>query len=162
MGLSRAEIHAVIQERFGDGVLEVAAAAIDPYIVVKPEVIEELAFFARDDKRLQMNLLSAITGVDYPEQSVIEVIYCLDSTVQKHWLIVKARLPRDNPVIHSVEQVWRTADWHERETFDLLGVRFEGHHNLTRILCAEDWEGFPLRKDYVPPETYHGIKNVVY
>jgi NADH-quinone oxidoreductase subunit C len=71
-------------------------------------------------------------------------------------------LPRDNPRVASVEKVWKTADWHERETFDLLGVTFEGHHNLVRILCAEDWEGHPLRRDYVMPESYRGIKNVVY
>jgi NADH-quinone oxidoreductase subunit C len=82
--------------------------------------------------------------------------------VHKHWLIVKVPLPRDNPRVASVEKVWKTADWHERETFDLLGVTFEGHHNLVRILCAEDWEGHPLRRDYVMPESYRGIKNVVY
>jgi len=162
MGLERAEIHEIVKTKFSDAVLEDAAEAVDPYIVVRPEVVEDLAFFVRDEPRLRFDLLSAITGVDYPDKKVIEVIYCLDSTVHKHWLIVKVPLPRDNPRVASVEKVWKTADWHERETFDLLGVTFEGHHNLVRILCAEDWEGHPLRRDYVMPESYRGIKNVVY
>ena len=162
MALSRPEIHAIVKERFGDGVVEDHPEARDPYIVVKPEILEDLAFFCRDESRLRFDLLSSITGVDYPDRNVIEVIYCLDSTPNKHWLIAKVLLPRDDPRVASVEKVWRTADWHERETFDLLGVNFEGHHNLVRILCAEDWEGHPLRKDYVMPETYRGIKNVIY
>ena len=76
--------------------------------------------------------------------------------------MVKVSLPRDDASLPSVENVWSAADWHERETFDLVGVVFEGHHKLIRILCAEDWEGHPLRKDYVIPEQYHGIKNIVY
>lgn len=162
MGLGRDEIHAIVKEKFGDAVLEDHAEALEPFIVVRPDVIEDLAYFCRDDARLQFDLLSSIAGVDYPDRKVIEVIYCLDSTPNNHWLIVKAALPRDNPCLRSVESVWRAADWHERETYDLLGVVFEGHHNLVRILCAEDWEGHPLRKDYVMPETYRGIKNVVY
>ena len=162
MGLERIQIHEIVKERFGAAVLEDHTEAVEPFIVVRPEVVEDLAFFCRDDPRLRFDLLSCISGVDYPEKKVIEVIYCLDSTVQKHWLIFKAALPRDDARVPSVENVWKTADWHERETFDLLGVVFEGHHNLTRILCAEDWVGHPLRKDYVMPETYRGIKNVIY
>jgi NADH-quinone oxidoreductase subunit C len=162
MGLESAEIHKIVKERFPEAVLEEQLNVIDPFIVVEPEVIEDLAFFARDDERLRFDLLSCISGIDYPERQVIEVIYCLDSTVHRHWLIVKVALPRGDPRVRTVENVWRTADWHERETYDLLGVIFEGHHNLVRILCAEDWVGHPLRRDYVMPETYRGIKNVVY
>jgi NADH-quinone oxidoreductase subunit C len=160
--MERAAIHALVKEKFGEAMLEDHAEAADPYVVVKPEVIEELGMFCRDEPRLRFDLLSCISGVDYPDRKVIEVIYCLDSTVHKHWLIVKAIVPRDAPRLPSVERVWRTADWHERETYDLLGVHFEGHHNLVRILCAEDWVGYPLRRDYVMPETYRGIKNVIY
>lgn len=162
MGLERAEIHEIVKEKFGEGIAEDNSGAAEPHIVIKPEILEELAFFCRDDSRLKFDLLSCVTGIDYPDRKVIEVVYCLDSTSQKHWLVVKAPLPRENPRIASVENVWRTADWHERETYDLLGVHFEGHHNLVRILCAEDWVGYPLRRDYVMPETYRGIKNVIY
>jgi len=162
MGLESAEIHRIVKERFPEAVIEEQLNVVDPFVVVKPEIIEDLAFFARDDERLHFDLLSCISGVDYPERKVIEVIYCLDSTVHRHRLIVKVALPREDPRVRTVENVWRTADWHERETYDLLGVTFEGHHNLVRILCAEDWVGHPLRRDYVMPETYRGIKNVVY
>ncbi len=162
MGLERSEIHGILKEKFGDAVLEDHVEAAEPFVVIRPDAWEEIAFFCRDDQRLRFDLLSCLTGVDYPDRKVIELIYCLDSTPNRHWLVVKAALPRDNPRIASVESVWKTMDWHERETFDLLGVTFEGHHNLTRILCAEDWVGYPLRRDYVMPETYRGIKNVIY
>lgn len=162
MALERSEIHQILKEKFGDAVVEDHADVLEPFVVVRPDAWEEIAFFCRDDARLKFDLLSCITGVDYPDKKVIEVIYCLDSTTHKHRLVAKALLPRDNPLLASVENVWRTADWHERETFDLLGVVFEGHHNLARILCAEDWVGYPLRRDYVMPETYRGLKNVVY
>ncbi len=162
MGLASDQIHDLIKQRFGESVVDDQRQVVDPFLVVKPEVIEDLARFARDDPRLRFDLLSLIAGIDYPDTGTIEVVYCLDSTTEKHRLIAKARLPRDNPRIRSLEGVWKTADWHERETFDLMGVIFEGHHNLVRILCAEDWEGHPLRKDYVIPDTYRGLKNVVY
>ena len=159
---TRAEVHEMVRGRFPDAVLEEAQGVPDPFIVVRPEVVEDLAFFLRDDPRLRLDLLTAITGVDYPTRSVIEVIYCVESTTTGASLIFKVALPRESPRVRTVERVWRAADWHERETFDLLGVQFEGHHNLVRILCAEDWEGHPLRRDYVIPETYRGVKNVVY
>ncbi len=162
MGLTTDQIHDLIKEEFADGVVDDQREVVDPFLVVKAEVIEALAKFARDDSRLEFDLLSLISGVDYPEAQTIEVVYCLDSTTQKHRLIIKAPLPRDNPRIATLEGVWKTADWHERETYDLMGVIFEGHHNLVRILCAEDWEGHPLRKDYVIPDTYRGLRNVVY
>ena len=162
MGLASDQIHDLIKEQFGDSVVDDQRDVVDPFLVVNAEVIEDLARFTRDDERLDFNLLSLIAGIDYPDAGKIEVVYCLDSTTQNHRLIVKALLPRDNPRIRTLEGVWKTADWHERETFDLMGVIFEGHHNLVRILCAEDWEGHPLRKDYVIPDTYRGLKNVVY
>ena len=96
------------------------------------------------------------------EGAEIEVIYNLDSTANHHELTVKVKLPRSDPRVASVESILETADWHERETYDLVGVIFEGHHNLVRILCADDWVGHPLRKDYEPPDSFHGIKNVIY
>jgi NADH-quinone oxidoreductase subunit C len=161
------QIFAIVKERFAGEIVAEDRANRDPILVIKPERLVEIAEYCRDDPRLRFDLLSLITSVDYPDKNdphggVIEVIYCLDSTVNNHWLILKVKLPRDDPRVPSVEEVWRTADWHERESFDLVGVVFEGHHNLIRILCAEDWVGHPLRKDYVIPDTYHGIKNVIY
>ena len=161
--LQSEEVFAIVKEKFSGAILEEPTEVRgDPFLVIKPEQLVELATFCRDDERLHFDLLSCISGVDYPERQQIEVVYCLDSTVHNHWLILKAALPRENPRVPSVEKIWRTADWHEREAYDLMGVIFEGHHNLVRILCAEDWVGHPLRKDYEMPDTYHGIKNVVY
>ena len=70
---------------------------------------------------------------------------------------IKVFCPRDNPSVPSVADLWPAADWHEREAYDMFGIVFDGHPDLRRILCADDWEGFPLRKDYVFPREYHGI-----
>jgi len=84
---------------------------------------------------------------------------------KKHSLVLKVILPRwkndtegELPEVPTVSKIWPTADWHEREVFDLSGVNFTGHPNLRRILCPEDWEGYPLRKDYEMPLEYHGIR----
>ncbi|MEC7922227.1 MAG: NADH-quinone oxidoreductase subunit C [Planctomycetota bacterium] len=159
------QIIAVIKEKLPDAVAEEVLDGVDPVLVVKAEAWAAVAELCRDDSRLGFNLLSCITGVDYPEReegAEIEVIYNLDSIANGHELTVKVKLPRSDPRVASVESIWATADWHERETYDLLGVIFEGHHNLVRILCADDWVGHPLRKDYEPPESFHGIKNVIY
>jgi NADH-quinone oxidoreductase subunit C len=94
----------------------------------------------------------------------LELIYHLWSLAHRHRLVLKVRLPRwrddqpgQPPEVASVSGVWNTADWHEREVFDLSGVRFVGHRELRRILCPEDWVGYPLRKDYEMPAEYHGI-----
>ena len=87
----------------------------------------------------------------------MEVVYHLDSIRRNTPFTVKAKVDRDNCRLPSVTSLYNTAKWHEREVFDLSGVHFEGHPNLTRILCADDWIGHPLRKDYQWPEDYHGI-----
>jgi NADH-quinone oxidoreductase subunit C len=86
------------------------------------------------------------------------VVYHLYSMKLKHKLVLKIVAPKADPKVPSVEKIWRSADWHEREAYDLIGIVFEGHHNLIRILCPYDWEGHSLRKDYIAPETYHGMK----
>ena len=93
--------------------------------------------------------LSTVTGVDwYPEEPRFEVVYHLHSPERNERLRLKCRLAGTNPEIDSVTAVWRGAGWYERETFDLFGVRFRNHPDLRRIMLPEDWEGYPLRKDY--------------
>jgi len=132
---------------------------LDPYLRVPRERLVEAMTFLRDDDRFAFDLLHCLSAVDHPKDERFELVYHLDSTTKNQVLTVRVDLPRSDPVCPTLENVWRTADWHEREAWDLMGIRFEGHHNLVRILCAEDWEGHPLRKDYEMPSHYHGIPN---
>jgi NADH-quinone oxidoreductase subunit C len=93
--------------------------------------------------------LSTVTAVDwYPEEPRFEVVYHLHSLERNERLRLKCRLTGENPEIDSVTAIWRGANWYERETFDLFGIRFRNHPDLRRIMLPEDWEGYPLRKDY--------------
>ena len=94
-------------------------------------------------------------GVDYKDR--IEVVVHLFSYRYRHGAVLKLKLPRDNPRAPTLEDLWKSANWMEREIFDLLGVHFDGHSDMRRILMPEDWPGHPLRKDFVEPLEYHGI-----
>jgi NADH-quinone oxidoreductase subunit C len=103
----------------------------------------------RVKNELKFERLTSVTGVDrFPAEPRFEVVYHLQSIAHKARLRVKARVSGAKPEIDSVSPVYRGAEWYERETFDLFGVRFLNHPNLTRIMMPEDWEGHPLRKDY--------------
>jgi NADH-quinone oxidoreductase subunit C len=107
-----------------------------------------------NDRALQFTFLSDITAVDkFPLEPRFELNYHLLSLEYRKRIRLKVRIPGDDPVIDSVTSIWPAANWHEREAFDLMGIRFEGHPDLTRILMPDDWEGYPLRKDY-PVEGY--------
>ena len=113
----------------------------------------------QQDPTTYFDMLSCITGVDNgPESGTMEVIYNLYSIPFNHHLTLKVLLDRQNPVVDSIEDIWKTANWHERETFDLFGITFNGHPDLRRILLPGDWEGFPLRKDYKHQEYYRHVK----
>ena len=165
-----------LRQEFGDSITEANLEAMDPWIGIVPEAIAQVCRYLRDDPELRFNYLNCISGVDYlqtdpkkaakvPWEPHIELVYHLWSLPHKHSLVLKVILPRwkDDqegklPEVPSVSEVWSTADWHEREVYDLIGIRFQGHPNLRRILCPEDWEGHPLRKDYELPLEYHGIR----
>ena len=128
----------------------------DPFITVNPANLTDIMLFLRDEEGLKFDYLACVTGTDLKEE--LGVVYNLYSTQLNHAITIKVSVPKDNPIVPTLEKVWLTADWHERETWDLVGVKFEGHHNLIRILNPYDWEGHPLQKDYKQPEFYHGIK----
>jgi NADH-quinone oxidoreductase subunit C len=118
-------------------------------VVVYREHLRPLAEFMCSDADLTFTYLSDVTGVDrFPIEPRFELNYHLLSLPRRDTIRLRVRLPGEDPVIESVVPVWPTANWHEREIFDLLGVRFEGHPNLKRMLLPDDWEGYPLRKDY--------------
>ncbi|MGB6044387.1 MAG: NADH-quinone oxidoreductase subunit C [Pirellulales bacterium] len=165
-----------LKDKFGDRVTRLNLDAIDPWVEVTSEGLPDLCRYLRDEADLGFDFLSCISGVDYFEadpkkadkvewEPHIEVVYHLWSVKHKNSMVVKVLLPRwkDNqegqlPEVPTVSDVWRTADWHEREVYDLCGIHFVGHPNLRRILCPEDWVGHPLRKDYEMPLEYHGIR----
>jgi NADH-quinone oxidoreductase subunit C len=141
----------------------------DNFVIVDGARIVEVLRFLRDDERFYCSNLQVISAVDYPPKAEgvetllkvfdkIEVVYVLQSYVHKHQIMVKVQLDRTQPKIPSIAGLFRSANWYERECYDLLGVHFEGHPNLKRILLPTDWVGHPLRKDYVFPEEYNGMK----
>ena len=173
------QFHQALLKQFGDGVITGANLdAIDPWIEIAAGSIVEVATHLRDDTDLEFDHLNNLCGVDYLEpdpkkaakfghEPHIEVVYHLSSFTLKHRLTLKVKLPRwqddregELPEVPSVAGVWAIADWHEREAYDLVGIRFTGHPNLKRILCPEDWVGHPLRKDYEFPLEYHGIRGM--
>ncbi len=145
-------------------ILKDAAAALQPSLNLPAEKIAEVCQFLHENEQTYFDFLECITAIDNgPAKGTMEVIYHLYSIPYEHALVLRVELPRNQegeplPEVPSVSHIWRTADWHEREAFDLVGITFIGHQDLRRILCAADWVGNPLRKDYQIQERYHGIK----
>ena len=136
-----------------------APVYMTPGAWIPAERLTGICRFVAADPAFAMDYLSFVTGVDYPEQKRIEVVYHLFSSQHRHELLLKVRVPRDDPRVESVTSIWRGADWHEREAYDLLGIVFAGHPNLRRIMMTDDWVGHPLRKDYIyeDPEWLKGL-----
>ncbi len=150
-------IYERLEKKFSGKVGEFKGDVAEPYLNVDPQAIVDVCRYLRNDESLRFEVLSDLTALDWPKQDKIQVVYHLYSYSQKHQIVVKADLPRDNPQIATVEGIWKVANWFEREVYDLFGVIFEGHSDLRRIMLPEDWVGYPLRKDYVEQEEYDGI-----
>lgn len=135
-------------EKFGDAIHEAIFFHGETTLVMDKARMVEICLFARDDGALKFNFLADLAGVDrMPNEPRFEVNYHLLSLARAERLRLKIRVP-ENEKVASVTSVWPTADWHEREVFDLFGIVFENHPDLRRILCPEEWNGHPLRKDY--------------
>ena len=144
----------VLEEELPKAIDEVVEEGNHPFVRVNAESIVEVARVLRD--RCKVDMLHQVSGVDYADH--MEVVYHFTRVREgTGFLCVKVNTSRDEPSVPSLANEWRTANWGERETYDLLGIRFEGHPHLFRILLPEDWLGHPLRKDYVMPTEYHGI-----
>jgi len=116
---------------------------------VDPASWAETARLLRTSKELDFDFLFCVTAVDW--KTHFTMVYHLSSTTHRHTLVVKAKLDRANPEIPTVSAIWRTAEFHEREAFDLMGIIFIGHPDLRRLFMTDDWKGWPLRKDYEDP-----------
>jgi NADH-quinone oxidoreductase subunit C len=140
----------LLKKQFPGEVVEVIVHRGDTTVVVKPGRIREICRFLRDHQEVSFKYLSMITGLDYaPASPRFAVAYNLYSHKNHDRLTLKAYLESDTaPAIDSVARVWATADWHEREAYDLFGIKFRGHPDLRRILLPKDWKGHPLRKEY--------------
>jgi NADH-quinone oxidoreductase subunit C len=141
---------AALQHVNPEWVGEVIEAFGEITVIVPREKIAELCSFLKSAPGLEFNFLSDICGADRgpEEEPRFEVNYHLFSTTKHHRLRLKVLLNDDDARVPTVTNVWRTANWHERETFDLMGVNFDGHPDLRRILLPDDWEGHALRKDF--------------
>ncbi len=151
------EILHILQQKFGDAIVGSKLDVMQPWIQVAPNATKNICVFLRDDPSLNFDSLMCLSGVDYNNGS-FGVVYHLASTVLKHKIVLKVIVPKDNLHVQTVSAVWGTANWHEREAFDMFGIIFDEHPDLRRILLPDDWEGHPLRKDYKVQEFYHGIK----
>jgi NADH-quinone oxidoreductase subunit C len=168
------EIFNLLKEKFGESVIELKTdVPVEQFVIVDPLSVDKICFFLRDENELQFDSLMNLSGVDdangekvKDEQGLetisggtLSVYYHLESTQLKHKLTIKTLTGREKPEVVTVTEVWKSADWHEREAYDMYGIIFLNHPDLRRILMPYDWEyGYPLRKDYKNPEFYQGMK----
>jgi NADH-quinone oxidoreductase subunit C len=149
-GIDPAQVERRLRERFPDVPFrrQEGEAVRDHTLVLPADRLVEVCTFLRDDPGLAFSMLSWVAGVDLlPHDPRFEVVYHLLSITHNVRITLKVQVPEDGARVPTVCGVWPTANWHERETFDFYGIRFEGHPDLTRILLPDDWEGWPLRKD---------------
>ncbi len=177
--MSPEQIANILAEQFPGGVESAGLDTAHPHVVVAAEVWLEVARFLRDDERLGFRWLRCISSIDRPDEGQVGAVYDLHGMevpddydaeavaqrpplvgslwTERHAFAVRVMASRDEPHIPSVASVWPAATWHEREAYDMMGIVFDGHPHLTRILCPDDWVGHPLRKDYAFPAGYGGI-----
>lgn len=157
MPMTPQEIFDDLKKKFGDAVIEFKLDVQQPWIRIAENTANEICRYLRDDERTTFDYMSCLSGVDYNDGK-LGAVYHLTSMVHKHKIVLKAICTKENPHVQSVSDIWGTANWHEREAYDLIGIVFDGHPDLRRILLPYDWEGYPLRKDYKVPEFYDGMK----
>ncbi|MBI3013998.1 MAG: NADH-quinone oxidoreductase subunit C [Candidatus Tectomicrobia bacterium] len=154
-----------LRQSFPEAVREVTVPGKIPdelTVLISAEKIVEVCRFLKEDPELSFDYLADLTGVHYPDrEECLEVVYHLYSMKRRERLRLKVRV-REEEAVESVSSVWRTANWHEREAYDLVGVRFRNHPDLRRILLPEEWEGHPLRKEYPVEGKGEGLRYVAH
>ena len=154
------EIYKNLSDKFGDSILGLdTEMAGDASINITPSAIAEVCQYLSENESLAFDSLMCLSGLDLGlKEEVFSVVYHLYAMQHRHSVVLKTSMPKTDPQLPSVAHIWKTADWHERETYDLYGIVFEGHTDLRRILLPDDWEGYPLRKDYKEPDFYRGMR----
>jgi NADH-quinone oxidoreductase subunit C len=153
--MSPAEVFARLTAALPAAGLTLEETQLAPVIRVPREALAETALRLRDDPDLHFECLMCLSGVDKPPE--LQAVYHLYSMKHDHRCVLRCVVTRDDALLPSVTSVWPAADWHEREAFDMVGLRFQSHPDFRRILCPDDWPGHPLRKDYQPPARFHNI-----
>jgi NADH-quinone oxidoreductase subunit C len=152
------EILNKLKSQFSDAIIDSKLEGVlDPFVKVKTESIREVSYYLRDNSDLQYDTLMCLSGIDLGK-GILSVVYHLASIKHKHKITLKVEVSVEDPKVPSIESVWKTANWHEREAYDMFGIIFTDHPYLRRILLPDDWDGYPLRKDYQVQEYYQGIK----
>ncbi|MCF8259370.1 MAG: NADH-quinone oxidoreductase subunit C [Melioribacteraceae bacterium] len=169
------EIYEMLKNQFSDSILEFESELpVEKFINVSPSQIHSVSKYLKDHLDLQFDCLMCLSGTDDNNDEkttdedgnetvvpgTLSVYYNLHSIKYNHKVNLRVKVQKDKPEVESVENIWKTANWHEREAFDMIGIKFLNHPDLRRILMPEDWEegSHPLRKDYENPEFYQGMK----
>lgn len=160
----------VLRAELAGAVVAAEPSGGHPWIRVDVEFLRRACRLLKDHADTRLDCCHLISGVDWPDTDELEVVYHLvsyslppDEAYRRRapkndpWVALKVRVPREQPDVPTVMDIWTGADWHERETWDLMGIRFTGRASLRRVLLPEDWPGHPLRKDWVFPAGYHGV-----
>ncbi len=140
-----------VKKKFPKAVSDAKTFRDELTIYIEKDSIEKVARYLRNDNELAFDFLSDLCGVDktrLDNSNSFEVVYHLYSLKRNHRVRLKVQIPASKPTISTVTNVWKTANWHEREAYDMFGIVFEGHPSLERILTPDGFEGHPLRKDY--------------
>ncbi len=124
--------------------------------VVDSKKWKDIALFIKDNDDLKFDYLMCISSYDCGDKKTYGVAYNFKSTTKNHYLEIRIEIT-DEQSIPSIADLWGAADWHEREAYDMIGIKFDNHPNFKRILLSDDWDGHPLRKDYETPEYYRGM-----
>ena len=151
------EIYAALEKQFPGKVRDFKGEVLEPYLTADGDSIVEVCRFLRDGAGLKFEVLSDLTALDWPKEEKIQVVYHLFSIAQKHGpVIIRMRTPDRAKPSHlpSLTPIWRSAELQEREVYDLYGIHFDGHPDLRRILMWDEFEDYPMRKDYVPPDDF--------
>ena len=152
------QVLSLLISKFPESSLRPASDTTQPCLLIPNNSIIEIARELHQNPSTYFDMLSCITGIDNgAESNTMEVIYNLYSIPFNASLMLKVILPRENPEVESLCSVWKSANWLEREVYDMFGIKFKNHPDLRRILMPNDWEGYPLRKDYQHQELYRDI-----